>query len=372
MNKFNNLNNFNLTDLSYNEVFELWDEFNKTKNVYKKNLALKRILRFDKTNVIAKLELMKLKNGPYFLEELLKLRKDAINALLSIDRNYFLINNGYFYAIPETRPYMHVNLELYNYYIERNRIEEAKIILEESLLLSHSDELGMRYNLILLYFSENNYSGIEKLINFYKKDEGIEFVLMECLKAYLIDKKSRDEVLTKLFRHNVYLFGFLSGFLTINDEVVSLLKNVTYYKDGTAEEGFATFYKITKKLKKEEFHIKTKNLFFFDNSYGVFKKVFSPLILNLITLLVNNYRGFCEKDIVDILLGAKNGRKIVKENPLYGMYKNADKKEIFEGLFYLERIKAISFDSLLNRYTALGGAKVVYITYLSYKNSNNK
>lgn len=150
-------------------------------------------------------------------------------------------NIGAFWGILETRPYMRIRHNKMITLLELGRYKEAIKEAEELLELCNNDNLGVRYILISLYCTLEEFEQCEKL---YKKfnDDSVEMLLPMAIMYFKQGNyKKTKEYLKKVEVQNEFVIDFLIG----EDKETLNSCAVNYYSHGSEEEAFMLLHDLT-------------------------------------------------------------------------------------------------------------------------------
>ncbi len=98
---------------------------------------------------------------------------------------YFTENNGLFWSLPETRPYMRALSSLARAYYLNKRGVEAIALYERCLDLSPVDEQGIRHSLVNLYLELGQPGQAAELLSRFKEDNSAFFQYSRALLSYM-------------------------------------------------------------------------------------------------------------------------------------------------------------------------------------------
>ncbi len=165
-----------------------------------------------------------------YLDEKIALFRRAVRAgELSLGELFFKRNEGHFWSIFETRPYMRALHGLADALWEKGQHEEAFGIYEEMLRLNPGDNQGIRYLLGFCLIEEKRYDDMEKLYRDHGEDSC--FMLYNlALSRFCRNSGSADNVLRRALRANEYVPACLLG----EEEVPYPLPD--HYSHGSKEE----------------------------------------------------------------------------------------------------------------------------------------
>jgi tetratricopeptide (TPR) repeat protein len=129
-----------------------------------------------------------------------------------LGEEYFKANRGYFWRLPETRPYMRAREGLADCLCLMERWEEAIRHYEEMLELNPNDEQGIRHSLLAAYLHQGDLDGADRLFQRYGVEESVFFIWSRVLWAFLRHgPESAREAMLKAMEQNPYVREFLTG-----------------------------------------------------------------------------------------------------------------------------------------------------------------
>ena len=88
----------------------------------------------------------------------------------ALGKTFFKENQGHFWGILETRPYMRAKMGLGMSLLEKKEYSHGAEVLEEMLKLNPNDNQGVRSPLVIAYFMEKDYSKAKALLDRYDED----------------------------------------------------------------------------------------------------------------------------------------------------------------------------------------------------------
>ncbi len=165
-----------------------------------------------------------------YLDEKMALFRRAVQAgELSLGELFFKRNEGHFWGIVETRPYMRALSGLAECLWKKGQRREALDIYWEMLRLNHNDNQGIRYQLGFRLLDEERYDEMEKLFRTY--NEATCFMLYNmALCRFCNDAGDADKVLHRALRSNRHVPAYL-----LNEEKVPY-RLPDYYSPASEEE----------------------------------------------------------------------------------------------------------------------------------------
>jgi len=131
-----------------------------------------------------------------------------------LGEKYFEDNEGHFWGMIESRPYMRAKAYLADAFIEMKRYDKAIFQFEDCIKLNPNDNQGIRNELLALYLQLNRMKDAEKLLRKYKEDFGASWDFGKVL--YLFKKEGPDsfdtiKLLNQARKNNPFVPQFLLG-----------------------------------------------------------------------------------------------------------------------------------------------------------------
>jgi tetratricopeptide (TPR) repeat protein len=127
-------------------------------------------------------------------------------------KKFFKENEGYFWGLIETRPYMRARAYLAELLVEAGRNDEAVEHHEEMLRLNPNDNQGLRYSLLGLYFLADNLDGVRRLFHEYEDEGSAVFAWSRVLERHLSgDEKAATKALKDARKTNKHVMKYLTG-----------------------------------------------------------------------------------------------------------------------------------------------------------------
>lgn len=145
--------------------------------------------------------------------------------------DYFAENEGHFWGLLETRPYMRARAYLAQVLTETGRNKEAIDHYEQMLTLNPNDNQGLRYPLLGLYLLTSNLEGVRRLFTEFESEGGAVFAWSLVLERFLSgDDKGAVKALKQARTCNKHVEKYLTGAKSMPDEMPS------YYGFGDENE----------------------------------------------------------------------------------------------------------------------------------------
>jgi len=171
---------------------------------------------------------------------------------------YFQENQGHFWGITETRPYMRLLAELVLLLIKTGRIAEAIQQCEKMLRLNPGDNQGMRDLLMGLYLETDHLEGVRKLLRKFPGDISAPMLWGLVLERFLSgDLNAARYALYRADDHNPYVLEFIVNNTPIPQE------QPEFYQPGEVSEAIICLQCLGRVFQKHpEFKdwLKTLNL----------------------------------------------------------------------------------------------------------------
>lgn len=138
-------------------------------------------------------------------------------------------NIGHFWGLIETRPYMRARVNKVKILEDLGRYSEAIKEYEEMLKLCEGDNLGLRYNLMILYCMLEKFDECEKLYKKYNEDSAYMLFIMSFMYFKKGDYRNSKKLLKQLNNYNEYVYCILN-------KDYELKRDVDYYGHGSLNE----------------------------------------------------------------------------------------------------------------------------------------
>lgn len=131
-----------------------------------------------------------------------------------LGEKFFEENEGHFWGMIESRPYMRAKAYLADALISRGRVDEGITHFEECLKLNPNDNQGIRHELLSLYLWKNKLADAEKIFKKYKADCGAQWEYSKAL--YLFKKHGPESMkavkqLNEARKSNKYVAEYFIG-----------------------------------------------------------------------------------------------------------------------------------------------------------------
>lgn len=148
------------------------------------------------------------------LEGLAYIEKAVEAGRKDLGEEFFKKNEGHFWGMIESRPFMRAKSYLADALLQHGRIDEAIIQFEDCLRLNPNDNQGLRYELLSLYLLKDLLADAEKLFKQYKDDCGASWEYSKAL--YLFKKHGAESLkaakqLNAARKANKYVAEYFTG-----------------------------------------------------------------------------------------------------------------------------------------------------------------
>jgi tetratricopeptide (TPR) repeat protein len=125
---------------------------------------------------------------------------------------YFDENEGHFWGLLETRPYMRAKAYLAQVLVEADKNDQAIGHYEEMLRLNPNDNQGLRYPLLGLYLLVGNLEGVRRLFKEFEDEGSAVFAWSLVLERYLSgDESGAAKAIKKARKCNKHVEKYLTG-----------------------------------------------------------------------------------------------------------------------------------------------------------------
>ena len=129
-----------------------------------------------------------------------------------LGKKFFKENEGHFWGLIETRPYMRARAQLAQLLYQADKMNEAIEHYEEMLRLNPGDNQGLRYSLLGAYLEQDNLAGAKRLFSEFEDEGSAMFAWARVLAAVLAENKKEATKALKAAREvNKHVEAFLTG-----------------------------------------------------------------------------------------------------------------------------------------------------------------
>ena len=179
--------------------------------VSKAKKLIKQALELDPNNADAYNYLASIEKD---IDKAIKMFEKAIKAgEKKLGKKFFKEENGYFWGMIETRPYMRAKAGLADCLYAKKEIDKAIEIYEEMLELNPNDNQGIRYLLSTLLLTKKD---LTRYKSFIEKTEDEDCAVWNYNNALFHFKKSgrttkSEKVLLKAFNSNGFVIDYMLG-----------------------------------------------------------------------------------------------------------------------------------------------------------------
>ena len=126
--------------------------------------------------------------------------------------SFFAENQGQFWGVLETRPYMRARAALADLLRDQGRLAEAIGHYEALLTLNPNDNQGLRDVLLGCYFQADNLAGVRRLLEQYEEDSRSIFGYSRVLKRFLAnDLAGAAQARQEARERNRHVEAYLTG-----------------------------------------------------------------------------------------------------------------------------------------------------------------
>ncbi|NOY97632.1 MAG: tetratricopeptide repeat protein [Chloroflexi bacterium] len=131
----------------------------------------------------------------------------------ALGEKFFEENEGYFWGLLATRPYMRAREGLANCLWSLGELEEAKQHFEELLRLNPDDNQGIRYSLLNIFLETRAYRDVAALLKEYDGDWSPAWLYTKALLAFRQhgDSPEANAALEEALEQNAYVPVYLTG-----------------------------------------------------------------------------------------------------------------------------------------------------------------
>jgi len=189
-------------------MYEAWDEQNPAKRI---NLAHQALAVSpncaDAYVLLAEEEADTLGRALDFYQKGVEAGEQALGEM------FFAENEGYFWGIIETRPYMRARAGLANTLWDLRKKDEALAHYREMLRLNPGDNQGIRYSLLTLLLELNRTDEVDDLLDEYEDEWSSEWRYTQVLRIFQIegDSFAAREALEEARKQNPHVPDYLTG-----------------------------------------------------------------------------------------------------------------------------------------------------------------
>ncbi len=201
-------------------MYEAWDEQNPAKRI---NLAHQAIAVSpncaDAYVLLAEEEADTLGRALDFYQKGVKAGEQALG------KAFFAENEGYFWGILETRPYMRARAGLANILWDLKKKDEALTHYREMLCLNPGDNQGIRYSLLILLLQLNRKDEVDDLLDEYKDEWSSEWIYTQVLRIFQIegDSLAARETLAEAREQNPHVPDYLTGLTRLPNRLPEMI-----------------------------------------------------------------------------------------------------------------------------------------------------
>ena len=181
----------------------------------------------------------------------------------TLGKKFFEEEKGYFWGMPETRPYMRAKAGLADCLYAKNEIDKAIEIYEEMLELNPNDNQGVRYLLSTLLLGKSDLTKYKLFIENHEEEDCAVWNYNNALyhlKKYGQTAKS-DKALLKAYKSNKYVIDYMLGIKEMPNELPQYMgrgdenEAILYVNDAwniwnKTESAFDWLYKFKQKRLK--------------------------------------------------------------------------------------------------------------------------
>ena len=139
-----------------------------------------------------------------------------------LGQDFFKENEGHFWGMTETRPYMRAKAYLADALWELGRENEAITHYQDCLRLNPNDNQGIRDVLMSYLLIKNDFIQAEELLKRYKEDIGTQYAFNKTLllfKKYGRKSKKAEKQIIVAMSKNPYVHKYLLGKLKIPSQI---------------------------------------------------------------------------------------------------------------------------------------------------------
>ena len=189
-------------------MYEAWDETNPARRIILAHEAL------DISPDCADAYVLLAEEEADTLGKALEYYQQGIEAgQRALGEEFFAENEGYFWGLLETRPYMRARQGLANILWELGRHDEAIEHFRDMLRLNPGDNQGIRYSLLNLLVGLERNGEAQELLEAYDEDGMAEWLYSRALLAFREEgpDSAADEALQEALEQNPHVPPYLTG-----------------------------------------------------------------------------------------------------------------------------------------------------------------
>lgn len=220
-----------------------------------KDLAMEKLVEAEKANGRKRKELIKeaLEIYPNSPDAYLMMVDDAktlmeeyqlIYKAVSVGKEdlgeaFFKENEGHFWGLVETRPFMRAKAELAKYHVNYGNTSDAVTEYEEMLILNPNDNQGIRYILFPLYIDLQRFEDAKNLIEQFDDDLSASSLFSYALANYFTEGLTAKtiQILEQANHENPYIKDYLVGNIKLPEKQFDAIRlgdkseAITYVQD---------------------------------------------------------------------------------------------------------------------------------------------
>lgn len=228
--------NLDLPDTPLDKAMAKFDEAVSASSEKKAVKLAKEAIEIDPTYIDPKLFLIPIE---YKGETLLKKLDEVIaEEKERLAKEKMFENAGEFYTVWQTRPYMRALQHRVIVLVEYGKVKKAQKQLENMLDLDNDDHLGARHLLAAVYAYFEDEKNMKKLVNDYKGDDTLSFLLPQLCLAYKLDQTDKTLALLSQIKKNNPYFEEVITSTDIDEEIADMLEEYgdDYFQIGDKSE----------------------------------------------------------------------------------------------------------------------------------------
>jgi tetratricopeptide (TPR) repeat protein len=140
------------------------------------------------------------------------LRRTVARGERALGKKFFKENEGWFWGLLETRPYMRARAQLAGLLLESGQVDEAIEHFEEMLRLNPGDNQGLRYSLLGCYLAKGQLQGAERIFANFPDEGSAMFAWARVLTDFLAgNETSAASSLSEARQANKHVEAYLTG-----------------------------------------------------------------------------------------------------------------------------------------------------------------